>query len=244
MCGSSSGGKQQWQVADAALPRMQHAIQPSSQPGEHWSGGRLTTALLQAHAQQQQQLHVALRASCQRQCTCQPAPPSSLCLPARLLLPRRRGKNENEEKRELIFKEDGQEYAQVLRMLGNGRLEAQCIDGIKRLCHIRGKMRKKVWVNQGDIILVGLRDYQDAKGDVILKYMADEARSLKQYGELPENIRVNDTDAMMEGEENENAECVGAQLGGAGEAAWRRRRGQRQQQCVRMSAGCTPSWHG
>jgi Translation initiation factor 1A / IF-1 len=39
------------------------------------------------------------------------------------------------------------EYAQVLRMLGNGRLEAQCIDGIKRLCHIRGKMRKKVWVN-------------------------------------------------------------------------------------------------
>ena len=39
------------------------------------------------------------------------------------------------------------EYAQVLRMLGNGRLEAMCIDGIKRLCHIRGKMRKKVWVN-------------------------------------------------------------------------------------------------
>lgn len=30
---------------------------------------------------------------------------------------------------------------------GNGRLEAQCIDGVKRLCHIRGKMRKKVWVN-------------------------------------------------------------------------------------------------
>lgn len=39
------------------------------------------------------------------------------------------------------------EYAQVLRMLGNGRLEATCIDGNKRLCHIRGKMRKKVWVN-------------------------------------------------------------------------------------------------
>jgi hypothetical protein len=39
------------------------------------------------------------------------------------------------------------EYAQVLRMLGNGRLEALCIDNIKRMCHIRGKMRKKVWVN-------------------------------------------------------------------------------------------------
>ena len=42
---------------------------------------------------------------------------------------RRRGKNEGDEKRELVFKEDGQEYAQVLPMLGNGRLEAQCIDG-------------------------------------------------------------------------------------------------------------------
>lgn len=29
-------------------------------------------------------------------------------------------------------------------MLGNGRLEAQCFDGEKRLAHIRGKMRKKV----------------------------------------------------------------------------------------------------
>ncbi|XP_023057678.1 eukaryotic translation initiation factor 1A, Y-chromosomal-like isoform X2 [Piliocolobus tephrosceles] len=74
---------------------------------------------------------------------------------------RRRGKNENEsEKRELVFKDDGQEYAQVIKMLGNGRLEALCFDGVKRLCHIRGKLRKKVWINTSDIILVGLRDYQ------------------------------------------------------------------------------------
>ena len=58
---------------------------------------------------------------------------------------RRRGKNENEsDKRELVFKEDGQEYAQVIKMLGNGRLEAYCFDGIQRQCHIRGKLRKKV----------------------------------------------------------------------------------------------------
>lgn len=119
---------------------------------------------------------------------------------------RRRGKNENDEKRELIFKEDGQEYAQVLRMLGNGRLEAQCIDGVKRLCHIRGKMRKKVWVNTGDIVLLGLRDFQDEKADVILKYMSDEARSLKAYGELPESIRVNETDTFEEDRgENDDA---------------------------------------
>jgi translation initiation factor 1A len=121
---------------------------------------------------------------------------------------RKRGKNEGDtdDKRELVYKEDGQEYAQVIRMLGNGRLEAQCIDGKKRLCHIRGKMRKKVWVATGDVVLLGLRDYQDDKADVIMKYTADEARVLKQYGELPENIRINDTDVMFEGEDKENQE--------------------------------------
>lgn len=38
------------------------------------------------------------------------------------------------------------EYAQVTKMLGNGRLEALCFDGVNRLCHIRGKLRKKVRV--------------------------------------------------------------------------------------------------
>ncbi|KAK4336626.1 hypothetical protein RND71_043738 [Anisodus tanguticus] len=121
---------------------------------------------------------------------------------------RRRGKNENEnDKRELVFKEDGQEYAQVVKMLGNGRLEALCFDGVKRLCHIRGKLRKKVWIGQGDIVLVGLRDYQDSKADVILKYNPDEARNLKSYGELPETARINETNFGDEEDDN-NIEFV------------------------------------
>ena len=120
---------------------------------------------------------------------------------------RRRGKNENErDKRELVFKEDGQEYAQVAKMLGNGRLEAVCFDGVKRLCHIRGKLRKKVWINQSDIILVGLRDYQDAKADVILKYSADEARNLKSYGEFPESIKITDTVDFVGGDLDDDIE--------------------------------------
>ncbi len=71
----------------------------------------------------------------------------------------RRGKNDNETKREIEFKKEGTEYAQVLKMLGNGRLEVHCFDGKKRLGHIRGKLKKKVWISTGDIVLVGLRDF-------------------------------------------------------------------------------------
>lgn len=42
-------------------------------------------------------------------------------------------------------------------------------------------MRKKVWVMVGDIVLVSLRDFQDEKADIILKYNSDEAKNLKQY---------------------------------------------------------------
>ncbi|KAJ1612362.1 hypothetical protein OJ253_587 [Cryptosporidium canis] len=113
---------------------------------------------------------------------------------------RRRGKNDSEgDKRELVFKEDGQEYGQVQRMLGNGRLDAYCFDGQKRLCHIRGKMRKKVWVNPGDIVLVSLRDFQDSKGDIILKYTPDEARALKSKGEIPETTKINESDIFEDG---------------------------------------------
>jgi translation initiation factor 1A len=120
-------------------------------------------------------------------------------------------------------------------MLGNGRLEARAFDdaGTQRLVHIRGKLRKKVWINNGDIILLSLREFQDEKGDVILKYAtppphpappfvstygkqmhtyvtfwggadhyprytAEEARSLKAYGELPAHAKINETDLIGE----------------------------------------------
>ena len=57
----------------------------------------------------------------------------------------------------------------------------------------------QVWINQGDIILLSLRDYQDEKGDVILKYTADEARNLKAYGELPESAKINEGTFELEG---------------------------------------------
>lgn len=60
-------------------------------------------------------------------------------------------------------------------------------------CQILLCSRLQVWINAGDIILLGLRDYQDGKADVILRYNPDEARSLKAYGELPESVKVNDT---------------------------------------------------
>ncbi len=107
------------------------------------------------------------------------------------------------EKRELQFKEDGCEYARVIKMLGNARLTGKCFDGKERLCIIRGSMskRRKVWIKVGDIILVGLRDFQDDKCDVLLKYNEDEVKSLIAYGEINGGVAM--------GEEKEEEEDIG-----------------------------------
>ena len=113
-----------------------------------------------------------------------------------------KSKTNTEKKTEFILREEGQEYAQAGRMLGNGRLEAICFDGQTRMAHIRGKLLKRVWISTGDIILVALRDFQEGKVDVIHKYSNDQARKLKNMGELPGNTKLT-IDMALEDEEDE-----------------------------------------
>jgi len=67
-----------------------------------------------------------------------------------------------------------------------------CFDGKVRLGTIRGKMRRRVYIFANDIILVGLRDFQDEKCDVIWKYYPEEAKTLKAMGEIPEHTQIDD----------------------------------------------------
>ncbi|MES1915014.1 MAG: hypothetical protein MHM6MM_007019 [Cercozoa sp. M6MM] len=96
--------------------------------------------------------------------------------------------------KDLLLKGDGQEYAQVMKMLGNGRLEAFCFDGKTRQCKIRGTMMHKRRVNVGDVILVGLREFQDSKADVMHLYTDAEARMLRKQKEIPDNAELEDID--------------------------------------------------
>jgi len=84
-----------------------------------------------------------------------------------------------------VTKAEGQQYGLVTRNLGGLHLSVQCFDGKTRIATICGKLVKRVWINSGDIILVTLRDYEDAKCEAVLKYSSVEARQLKSCGELP-----------------------------------------------------------
>lgn len=94
-------------------------------------------------------------------------------------------------KRAMIWVEEGQSYGKVERMLGDMRCHVICQDGIRRLCHIRGKFRRRVWINADDVVLVSLRDFQDDKGEIIHKYNASEIQLLRERNHFyPERLQV------------------------------------------------------
>lgn len=104
----------------------------------------------------------------------------------------KRAKNHNPAlmgKRPLLWAEQDQIYGRVEKILGDMRCSVVCKDGQTRICKIRGKMRRRVWINMGDIVLICLRDFQDDKADIIHKYTGGEAIILKEQGEFdPEAI--------------------------------------------------------
>ena len=117
---------------------------------------------------------------------------------------RKKGKKpQQQEDRELQYKGESEEYAQVIKILGDGRFECNCADGVKRIAHVRGKMRKRIWIANGDIILVSLRDFEPEKCDVVEKYKEKEVAKLKKAGEIPDSMVLRSSEEEEEKEKND-----------------------------------------
>ena len=87
-----------------------------------------------------------------------------------------------------------QDYGKIEKILGNGRFELLCNDKIKRLGIIRGKMRKRNWVNMGSIVLYSIREYEKDKVDIIHVYNLQILKMLEHKMNLNFNISTNNND--------------------------------------------------
>jgi translation initiation factor 1A len=90
-----------------------------------------------------------------------------------------------EELKEMVLPAPDQVLGVVTQMLGYDRLMVKCNDGHERVCRIRGKMKRRVWIKVGDVVLVAPWDFQsETKGDVIWRYTESQANWLKNKGYL------------------------------------------------------------
>jgi translation initiation factor 1A len=71
------------------------------------------------------------------------------------------------------------------KMLGFDRVMVKCQDGHERLCRVRGKLKRRVWIRDGDIVLVSPWDFQsDTRGDIFWRYRKNQTEQLRLKGYL------------------------------------------------------------
>lgn len=88
-----------------------------------------------------------------------------------------------EEIRRTKIPEQGDLLGVVLCMLGAGKLRVECEDGHERICRIPGKIKKRVWVKEGDLVIVKPWVVQtDERGDIMWRYTRTQANYLKKKG--------------------------------------------------------------
>ena len=81
-------------------------------------------------------------------------------------------------------------FALAEQILGGRRVTILCEDGETRLARIPGKMRRRQWVREGDLIIVWPWDFQDAKADVKHRYTKTQALYLSRKGVLPPDVDI------------------------------------------------------
>ncbi|MBU3913521.1 MAG: translation initiation factor eIF-1A [Nanoarchaeota archaeon] len=70
--------------------------------------------------------------------------------------------------------------------LGASRVMIRCFDGKSRNCRVPGRLKKRLWLREGDVVLVEPWEFDNEKGDVVFKYTPTAVEWLKKKGYLKE----------------------------------------------------------
>ncbi len=84
--------------------------------------------------------------------------------------------------KELVLPQAGELLGRVLKISGGNQVVVNCVDGVTRLCRIRGKMKRRMWIRERDIVLVSPWDFDNKRADIIWRYIKDHADWLENNG--------------------------------------------------------------
>jgi translation initiation factor 1A len=76
------------------------------------------------------------------------------------------------------------------QLLGASRVRVMCQDGKSRLGRIPGKLKKRMWIREGDLLIVKVWEFQDDKCDIRHRYTKTESSYLSRRGLIPKSINV------------------------------------------------------
>ena len=72
----------------------------------------------------------------------------------------------------------------IEQRLGGNKMMVNCLDGKSRNSRVPGRLKRKLWLRPGDIVIVEPWELDDSKADVLLKYKPNQIQWLKKKGYL------------------------------------------------------------
>ncbi len=81
-------------------------------------------------------------------------------------------------------------FAVAEQLLGASKIKIMCEDGKSRLGRIRGKLKKRMWMREGDLLIIRPWEFQDEKSDIIYRYTRTQASYLSRKRAIPESINI------------------------------------------------------
>ncbi len=101
---------------------------------------------------------------------------------------KRQVKNESALK-EIRLPEEGELFGRVLKMLGGENVMIKCSDNVTRRGRIRGKLKRRVWIRDNDIVIIAPWDFNDnERGDIVWRFTLPQVEWLKENNHIPKDF--------------------------------------------------------
>jgi translation initiation factor 1A len=94
----------------------------------------------------------------------------------------------------------GEVFGIASQLLGAARIRVMCEDNVSRMGRITGKMKKKMWIREGDLLVVRPWGFQEGKADILFRYSRTQSQYLARRNLLPTSVNLFSTpEARPEG---------------------------------------------
>ena len=84
----------------------------------------------------------------------------------------------------------GEVFGIASQLLGAARIRVMCEDNVSRMGRITGKMKKKMWIREGDLLVIRPWGFQEGKADILFRYSRTQSQYLSRKNLLPSSVNI------------------------------------------------------
>jgi translation initiation factor 1A len=85
---------------------------------------------------------------------------------------------------------EGEMFGIADQLLGASRIRVMCADGKHRMGRIPGKIKKRMWIREGDLVIVQPWEFQDEKANILYRYTKTQSMYLSRKKMIPKSIDI------------------------------------------------------